>query len=741
LSRYSLKIIGMSCASCSAGLEKSIGRLNGVENVSVNLLLQKLIVDLDDSKISLDDIKKEIKNQGFDYDVYVRNDNNDKKESNVFLLKLVTSLIFAMLLLFISMGHMIEPLKKYIPSFLHPNDYQLNYALTSFLLTIPIIISGYKFYVVGFKKIFKKVPNMDSLIAVSTSSAIIYSLFSLYQIIIGKVEYVNHLYFETAGVIIALILLGKYLENLAKKRTQDSIKKLLQLKPKTAIILKDNKEIEVLVDDILINDVILVKPGNIIAVDGIVVEGKTEIDESMLTGESMPITKSIGDIVYSGTTNLNGMIKFKVEKIGEDTTLSKIIKLIENAANKKAPISKIADIVSGYFVTVIFVIAIVTFLLWFLVSGSLSFALTIFISILVIACPCALGLATPTAIMVSIGRAAKSGILIKSGEALEVIHKVNTIIFDKTGTITKGKPEVTDFYSINDKNKLLQLLGSAEKGSEHILGQAIVKYIENLNIDILDLSSFESITGKGIKAIVDNKKVIVGNKKIMEENNIDFKILEENYINLSKQGKTVMYIAIDNVIEGVIAVSDNVKDTSKEAIEELSNLGIECLMITGDNNASANYIANQVGIDKVISEVMPEDKLNEVLKNKENKKIVAMVGDGINDAPAMQAADVGIAVSSGTDVTLESADIILINNDIRDILSLIKISKTTIRNIKQNLFWAFFYNVIGIVIATGILYIFGGPLLNPIFAAAAMSFSSISVLLNALRLKYIKLYR
>ncbi|MDF2521298.1 MAG: copper-translocating P-type ATPase, partial [Clostridia bacterium] len=555
--------------------------------------------------------------------------------------------------------------------------------------------------------------------------------------------YVEDLYFETAGVIITLILLGKSLEAVSKGRTSEAIKKLMGLAPKTAIVIQEGKEIEIPIEEVEGGDIILVKPGEKIPVDGEVVEGHTSIDESMLTGESMPVEKKAGDKVFGASINKNGSIKFKATKVGSDTALAQIIKLVEDAQGSKAPIAQMADTVSGYFVPTVFVIAVLAAIVWLAAGQNAVFALKVFIAVLVIACPCALGLATPTAIMVGTGKGAENGVLIKGGEALETAHKINTIVFDKTGTITEGRPEVTDIVTtaIVDEITLLQLAASAEKGSEHPLGEAIVRGGEKQGLEIKKLDSFNAIPGHGIEVVIDGKNMLLGNRKLMVDREIALTQLEAQSDKLASEGKTPMYITIDNQLAGIIAVADIVKESSAKAIKKLHEMGIEVAMITGDNRRTAEAIAKQVGIDRVLAEVLPQDKASEVKKLQQEGKKVAMVGDGINDAPALAQADIGIAIGSGTDVAMESADIVLMRSDLMDVPTAIQLSKSTIRNIKQNLFWAFGYNVAGIPIAAGVLYAFGGPLLNPVFAAAAMSLSSVSVLTNALRLKRFKAYK
>jgi Cu+-exporting ATPase len=592
---------------------------------------------------------------------------------------------------------------------------------------------------------------MDSLIAVGTTAAVGYSVYNVFLIISGDHMAVDSLYFETAGVIIALILLGKTLEAVSKGRTSEAIKKLMGLAPKTALVIVNGEEKELPIEEVQVGDIIVVKPGGKIPVDGKVTEGHSAVDESMLTGESMPVEKKSGDSVYGATINANGVIRFKAEKVGDETALAQIIKLVEDAQSSKAPIAKIADVVCGYFVPIVCIIALASGVAWFIAASTgiaslpngksaLEFALSIFISVLVIACPCALGLATPTAIMVGTGKGAENGILIKGGEALETAHKIQTIVFDKTGTITEGRPKVTDVITVHgvEKYYLLQITASAEKGSEHPLGQAIVQSAQEQGIELSAISHFEAVTGRGIEAVINGVSVLTGNKKLMDERNISFTELETESDNLAEEGKTPMYVAFNGKQAGIVAVADVVKLSSKTAIERLHKMGIEVAMITGDNKKTAAAIAKQDGIDRVLSQVLPQDKSAEVKKLQDEGRKVAMVGDGINDAPALAQADIGIAIGSGTDVAMESADIVLMRSDLMDVPTAINLSKRTIRTIKQNLFWAFGYNVLGIPIAAGLLHIFGGPLLNPMFAAAAMSLSSVSVLSNALRLKTFK---
>ncbi|MDR2246742.1 MAG: heavy metal translocating P-type ATPase [Treponema sp.] len=767
-----LGIGGMTCAACSARVERALRKLEGIESAAVNLATEKAVVVYNPQVLRLSAIKRAIETAGYQVLDLARDGAADadkmrkEKEITVLRTKFIVAVSFALPLLYIAMVPMITWFTLPFPQALAPMHFPRIYGLAELVLVIPIIIAGNKFYTVGFKNLLRRSPNMDSLIAVGTTAAVIYSLYNLAQIAAGNVHAVESLYFETAGVIIALILLGKTLEAVSKGRTSEAIKRLMGLAPKTAIIIENDAsgrpvEKEIPLDEVVPGDSIVVKPGAKIPVDGVVTEGETSIDESMLTGESMPVDKKAGDPVYGATINANGLIRFRAEKVGGDTALAQIIRLVEDAQGSKAPIAQLADIVSGYFVPIVCAIALVAGAAWFaaafagLVSlpegkPALEFSLTIFISVLVIACPCALGLATPTAIMVGTGKGAENGILIKGGEALETAHRINAMVFDKTGTITEGKPEVTDVVTAAgvDGNDLLRIAASAEKGSEHPLGQAIVRDAQNRGLEIFSTRRFKAIPGRGIEADINGVTVLAGNRKLMDERNIPLGELEAESDRLAGEGKTPMYIAQGGEdgaggvkASGIVAVADVLKKSSKAAIESLRRMGIEVIMITGDNKKTACAIARQAGISRVLSEVLPQDKAAEVKKLQEEGRTVAMVGDGINDAPALVQADIGIAIGSGTDVAMESADIVLMHSDLMDVPTAISLSKRTIRTIKQNLFWAFGYNTLGIPIAAGVLYLFGGPLLNPIFAAAAMSMSSVSVLANALRLKRFKAAR
>ena len=734
------KVTGMTCAACSSRVERVLSKMEGVTKAEVNLATEDLHIDYDDSKLKIQDIIGKIEKAGYGaYEVKedTKIDDTDKEDAiNSLKKRFILSLIFAVPLLYISMGHMMgAPL----PSIIDPMKNAMNFALIQLILVIPVMIVGRKFFISGFKNLVHLSPNMDSLIAIGTSAAFLYGIYAIVKIAGGDTHFSMDLYFESGATILTLITLGKYLEAKTKGKTSEAIKKLMGLAPKKATIIVDGVEKIISIDEVKVGDVILVKPGEKLPVDGEIVEGTTTIDESMLTGESIPIDKNIGDKVFGASINKFGMFKYKATKVGKDTALAQIIKLVEQAQGSKAPIAKMADIISGYFVPTVITLAVISSIVWAISGKGLEFSLTIFIAVLVIACPCALGLATPTAIMVGTGKGAENGILIKSGVALEGAHKINTVVFDKTGTITEGKPKVTDIVTKGlSEDELLRYASSAEKGSEHPLGEAIVVAGVERGLELFEITSFKSVPGEGIVTLINDKNILIGNNKLMKNNNIDITSVENDVKSLASQGKTPMYMAIDGDLAGVIAVADTLKANSKKAVEALHKLGIEVVMLTGDNEKTAQAIAKEVGIDKVVSDVLPGDKANEVKRLQDEGKNVAMVGDGINDAPALAMANIGIAIGSGTDVAIESADIVLMRSDILDVVGAIQLSKATIKNIKENLGWAFGYNTLGIPVAMGILYAFGGPLLNPMIAAFAMSFSSVSVLLNALRLKRFK---
>ena len=734
-------IAGMTCAACAKRLEKVLGRLDGVSRASVNYATEKAIVVYDKKRLKLSAVREAVKQAGFEPLEIEKSGavdaDRERKQREIRSLwtRFIVAVVFCAPLFYIAMASMFSWAP--FPAFLSPEAHPLRFALVQLVLVVPIVFVGRRFYTVGFRLLWQRAPNMDSLIAVGTAAAVIYSLYSTWLISRGELHAVHGLYYESAGVIITLILLGKSLEAVSKGKTSEAIKKLMGLAPKTALVVRDGKEIETPVDEVDVGDVVVVKPGERVPVDGVVVEGRTAIDEAMLTGESMPVEKEPGARVYGASLNKNGLIRFRAEKVGADTALAQIVKLVEDAQNAKAPIAKMADVVAGYFVPAVILIALASAVAWLVGTHDFAFALSIFISVLIIACPCALGLATPTAIMVGTGRGAENGILIKGGEALETARKVNAVILDKTGTITRGKPELTDVLVAPgaERSRLLYLAASAEKGSEHPLGEAILAGAVAEGVEPSAVESFSAVPGRGIDARVDGAAVLLGNGQFMRENGVELGSMPVEADRLAGEGKTPMYVASDGVLVGVVAVADVVKESSADAVRALRGMGIEVYMITGDNRRTAEAIATQVGVERVLAEVLPGDKASEVKRLQQEGKTVAMVGDGINDAPALAQADVGIAIGSGADVAMESADIVLMHSDLMDVPAAMELSRATIRNIKQNLFWAFAYNTAGIPIAAGVLHLFGGPLLNPMLAAAAMSLSSVSVLTNALRLR------
>ena len=735
-------IEGMSCASCAMTIENAVSKIPGVDKASVNLATEIMTVEATDS-VTPEDIAKVV--DGVGYGARPRGksveeeleEKNEKKEAHLREMKrnLTISAIFTVPLLFIAMADMVGiPM----PAFLSPMQSPVSYALIQLALVLPIIWIGRRFFVDGFKALSKGHPNMDSLVALGTSAAFLYSLYGTYHVLEGHAHFAMNLYYESAGVILTLITLGKYFEDVSKGKTSMAIQTLVGLAPKMATVLRDGQEVEIPVEEVQVGDLIRVKPGEKVPVDGVVTEGNSTVDESMLTGESIPVSKSVGDEVIGASLNKTGSFILKATKIGKDTALSQIIQLVEQAQGSKAPIAKLADKVSGVFVPIVIVLALVSGLAWyFLGQESWVFALTITISVLVIACPCALGLATPTAIMVGTGKGAENGILLKSGEALEEANHVNMVVFDKTGTITNGTPVVTDVVTADstDADALIRLAASLEVASEHPLGEAIVAKAKEQGAAFDEVTNFEAIPGFGIKGHVGETLVFLGNEKWMRENGLANVEMNDKANHFAEQGKTPLYIGYNDAVQGLIVVADTVKESSARAIQTLHEMGIQVAMMTGDHERTAQAIAAEVGIDRVFSEVLPQDKANYVSKLQEEGYIVAMVGDGINDAPALAQAQVGIAIGTGTDVAIESADAVLMKSDLMDVPAMLKLSRATIRNIKENLFWAFAYNVIGIPFAMGVLHLFGGPLLNPMIAGAAMSFSSVSVVLNALRLK------
>ncbi|OCL88826.1 putative copper-importing P-type ATPase A [Aliarcobacter thereius] len=745
-------IRGMTCSACSNAVDRSIKKLDGISEVNVNLLSNSMIVKYDDTKLNDDKIIKTVEDAGYEAILaQIENKKIEKKDSiaqnemDELKNRLIISLIFAVPLFYIAMGHM---LNWSLPSYFLGEKNAITFAFTQFLLAIPIVFINIKYYKVGFKTLFKASPNMDSLIAIGTGAAMLYGIFAIYKIgfALGINDlnmlhkYSMDLYFESAAIVLTLITFGKYLEAKAKGKTSEAINKLMDLAPKKALVLRDNIEVEISVDELKLKDIVIVKPGASIPADGVIISGNTSIDESMLTGESLAVSKKLGDRVIGASINKYGSIKFEVTKIGSDTVLAQIIKLVEEASSSKAAISKFADKISSIFVPTVILISIIATITWMLLGYDFEFALGIGIAILVISCPCALGLATPTAIMVGTGKGAQNGILIKNAEALEIAEKIDTIVLDKTGTITEGKPKVTDIIvnsGINEK-RLLQIAYSLENNSEHPLADAIIKKAEDEKIELLKVEDFKAQNGLGVEAKIENETIFIGNKKFLENNNILLEEFFEKSEKLASSGKTPIFISNNKKILGLIAVADVVKTTSKRAIEEFYKMNLEVIMLTGDNHKTAKAIANELNIQNFISEVLPEDKDKVIKQLQENGKKVAMVGDGINDAPALARADVAIAIGAGTDIAIESANIVLVRNDLLDVVRAIELSSATLKNIKQNLFWAFIYNIIGIPLAAGVFYSLLGWKLNPMFAGAAMSLSSVSVVLNALRLSFFK---
>ena len=769
-------VTGMTCSACSSHVEKSVGKLTGVENVSVNLLTNSMQVEFDENKLDTAGIIKAVEDAGYGAAVKDEHAKSGAKtsgqsdsqennglsavEQNVKNMKkrLIVSLIFWIPLMYVSMGHMIYqwlniPMPPFTMNFLHGNENAITYAFTQFLLLLPILIANHKYFKNGFKTLWHRSPNMDSLIAIGAGAAILYGIFAIYRIgyamghgdMMVVHQYAHDLYFESAGTILTLITIGKYLETKSKGKTSEAITKLLNLAPKTVTAVRDGVEQVVDAADVEKGEIFLVKPGESVAVDGIVLEGKSSFDESAITGESIPVPKQEGDTIVSASINKSGLIRAKATKVGEDTTIAQIIRLVEEASSSKAPIAKMADKIAGVFVPAVITIALITGVIWLISGATFEFAMSTAIAVLVISCPCALGLATPVAIMVGTGKGAENGILIKSGDALETAHQIDTVVLDKTGTITQGKPVVTDIICAAgknaDKTQLLQIAGSLEKGSEHPLAEAMVNYCLTNNISLEKVTDFNALFGKGIEGTMSGTHYYAGNEKMMEEKGISLSTEQKNQIQaLAKQGRTPLLFADEKQFLGIVAVADVVKPTSKEAVQKFRDYGIHVIMLTGDNEVTAQAIKEQVGIDEVIAGVLPTQKEEKISALKQAGHKVAMIGDGVNDAPALASADVGIAIGAGTDVAIESADIVLMKNDLLDAVGAVKLSKAVIRNIKENLFWAFFYNSIGIPLAAGVLYPLFQIKLNPMFGAAAMSLSSVCVVSNALRLRWVKLH-
>ena len=734
---------GLQCAGCVSTVEKVVRDLPGVKEANVNLATEKMMVQFNPKEADVQKIMETVSLAG--YQAILINDEEDvlektaiKKEKQLQSLKVRAwvSGVFAIVLLYIAMGEMIGlPL----PQILQPMEHPIVFSVTQLILVTPILWVGRSYFVNGFKALIRKHPNMDSLVALGTSAAILYSVWSTIRILAGEYHYVMHLYVESAAVILAFITVGKYFETLTKGRTSQAIQSLVALSPKVATVIRDGKEVEVPVEELQVGEVVFVRPGEKIPVDGVILSGESFVDESMITGESVPVFKKEGSKVVGATLNTTGSFQVEVSQVGKDTTLSQIIRLVEEAQGSKAPIAAIADRVAGIFVPIVMGLSLLAGLYWGLIGGeSFEFVVTVMISVLVIACPCALGLATPTAIMVGTGFGAKRGILIKSSAALEEAGHVGVVLLDKTGTITNGKPKVVDIQVFNDysKEEVLKVAASIEKHSEHPLGKAIVEEAEKQEFDILPIEQFQSISGMGIQGIVDGKEVLLGNHLLLQNQGIAVDEFNAVIDGVASKGQTAMFVVIQKQVAGIIVVADTIKATSKEAIQQMKALGLQVRMVTGDHEKTAKAIANEVGIETVYSQVLPNEKASVVEQLLEEGYQVAMVGDGINDAPALAKATVGIAIGSGVDVAIETADMVMMQDDLRLVAKTIQLSKMTMMTIKENLFWAFIYNVIGIPVAMGVLHFFGGPLLSPMIAGAATSFSSVSVVLNALRLNH-----
>lgn len=730
-----LSIEGMTCSACSNGLEKYLNKQNGIKQASVNLVMANANIEYDEKILNIQKLEEFVKQAGFKSlgeFKEIKLESKNKKEK----IKFIIFTILAIFLMYVSMGHMLN-----LPSipFLDPHQNTINYMIFLLILTMLFIIYGFDILKNGYKNLIHKTPNMDTLVSIGVLSSLLYSLYNMYMVLKGNHHLVMNLYFESAAIVIYFIKLGRYIDGISKDKTKEAIAKLTKITPDKAVIKKDGKEIQVTLDEISKEDIVISRPGEKIAVDGEILEGKAHFDEAFITGESKPISKKIGDKVIAGSINYDGYIEYKAERIGKESTISEIVKLVVEASNTKAPISKIADKVSGIFVPAVFLIAIISFIIYLIVGSSFEIALTTFITILVVACPCSLGLATPLAIVVAEGICANNGILIKKNEILENAKKVNTIVFDKTGTLTYGKLKISKIinYSKIEEDKLLQMIGSIEAKSTHPIGKAFVDYLDEKKIDILQVTNFEEITGIGVKAKIDNEEVLLGNEKIILKYEIK-NIYKEDEQKLSNEGNSIVYVVKNKEIIAIIGVNDIVRENAKQVISILNKNNIKTIMLTGDNQQTAKKIAKELNITEVISNVMPQDKAKTIKKLKDKENFVLMCGDGINDSPALASADIGVSVKSGTDIAMDSSDVILTKNDLNNIINLINISKNTIRNIKQNLFWAFFYNFLSIPIAIGILKPIGISI-NPMIASLAMVFSSITVILNALRLKKVKI--
>lgn len=733
-------ISGMSCAACSSSVQRVISRLNGVQSCEVNLITGKMTVNFDESKTGEADFIRVVEKAGFGISPDKPQDEKKKepeKKEKSGLPPLIISAVLSAILLYISMGQMLTD-KLPVPFFMNMHSSPWGFALTQLLLCIPVLFLGKKFFISGIPLLLKGHPNMDSLVAVGTAASLIYSVVMTYMIPYYS-HAVHNLYYESVAVVITLVALGKHLEQRSMKKTASAVKRLMELSPDTAVVIRDGKEYAVPTAEIGVGELLLVKPGAKIPLDGVVTKGDSSADEAMLTGESMPVPKTVGSAVTGGSINLNGVIYVKVTRVGGDTALAKIIKFVEDAQNKKAPISKTADKVAGVFVPAVIAIALISAVIWLIAGKDISFALKVFTSVLVIACPCALGLATPTAVMVGTGLGATNGILIRNGEILEITHKVKAVIFDKTGTITVGKPVVTDIVS-DDKGLLLKTAAAVEALSDHPLAKAVTEYAEKNGIQINSRpENTEDISGKGIRCRIEGNEILLGSAALLTENGVSLSDYADEGKRLSAEGKSLVFVSLDKKVIGVIAVADELKETSPEAFKKLKKLGVKTVVLSGDNKACAEYIGKTAGADEIYSEVLPEQKALIVEEIRKKHGTVMMVGDGINDAPALAQADIGCAVASGSDIAIESADIVLMKSDPTDIPRAIRLSRLTITNIKENLFWAFCYNTVCIPVAAGLLYAFGGPLLSPMLAGLAMSLSSVFVVGNALRLRGKKL--
>lgn len=724
--RIKVKIGGMTCAACSSSVERALQNTDGVQRATVNLATNTATVDYDPEKTDISGIYDAIEFTGFD--VISENDSEKEERSErVMRIRLAVAASFTVVLLYVAMGHMVGlPL----PDLFDDAKFM---SVVQLILCLPVIIAGSGFYVRGIPNLVRLRPNMDTLIALGTSAALIFSVYSMVNIFNSTGD-AHSLYFESAATIITLVMVGKYLESRSKYKTGEAVRKLIALSPDEANVIRDGREIRIGTNEVVVGDTVIVRPGEKVPVDGTVIEGNTSVDESMLTGESTFADKSPGDGMFAGTMNINGSVQMTADLVGKDTMLSHIVQIMEDAQSSKAPVARLADRVAGVFVPVVMAIAVISCLIWVAAGKSVEFALTVLVSVLVIACPCALGLATPLAIIVGTGKGAEHGILFKTAESLETVGKVDTVILDKTGTITKGRPEVTDIIS-DDKDRLIYIAASAESSSEHPLGKAIVDHAERNGITYTRPSDFTAHVGNGIECVVDGTRVHIGNMAFMDRIGVDIGPFKEDIAMMSSQGKTVMIVSENMTVTGSIAVADVVRETSADAVRSFNSLDIDVYMVTGDSRNTANAIASMVGIGNIMAETMPGDKSKIVEDLQSNGKIVAMVGDGINDAPALIRSDIGVAMGSGTDIAVDSADVVLVNSDLRNVPAAVEIGRATLRNVKQNLFFAFCYNIIGIPVAAGLLYVFGGPLLDPMIAALAMSLSSVSVVLNALRLR------